>query len=110
VEADAVNWNQYFETIRSVCPWSYTAWRRGAISITVWRGIITPLGSWQAHIYLAPQHNPRQLRKMTERFNREREQEEWLYSHPRFGDYSTPVPCFIQQDRTVLESIRNRLK
>lgn len=106
MEADAANWELYFASIRSVCPWSNSAWRQGAIAITTWNGIIVPLGSWKARLYLAPKHNTRQLRKMTERFNRERSNEEWLYSHPRFGDNSTPVPCFIQQDRQTLEKIR----
>jgi hypothetical protein len=107
---EAVDWQHYFESIRSACPWSYTAWRRGAIAITLWRGIITPLGSWKARLYLAPKHNPRQLRKMSERFNRERPEDEWLYSHPRFGVNSTPVPCFIQQDRQKLENIRLNMR
>jgi hypothetical protein len=105
VEAKA-DWHSYFGLIKTVCPWSYSAWRRGAIEITEWHGIILPLGSQEARLYLAPQHNPRQLRKMSQRLNSQRPSEEWLYSHPSFGKNSTPTPCFIQQDRRRLEEIR----
>ena len=43
---------------------------------------------------------------MSERFNDTRPSEEWLWSHPDFGHYSTPVPVLIQQDRTSLEKAR----
>lgn len=107
---DAVNWNEYFCSIGSVCPWSLRSWRKGAIAITIWHGIITPLGSWEARLYLAPKHNPRQLKKMADRFNRTRPQEEWLWSHPQYQHHSTPVACFIQQDRKTLEMIRLNMK
>jgi hypothetical protein len=101
-----VDWNQYFESIKRVCPWSHVAFKRAAIDLTLWRGVISPLGNWEARLYLAPRHNPRQLKKMSDRFNRERPTEEWLWSHPTFGNHSTPVACFIQQDRQRLETIR----
>jgi len=102
-----VDWNLYFDTIKRVCPWSHAAWKRAAVDLTLWRGTISPLGNWEARLYLAPRHNPRQLKKMSDRFNRERPHEEWLWSHPSFENYSTPVPCFIQQDRKQLEKARN---
>jgi hypothetical protein len=47
---------------------------------------------------------------MADRFNRERPAEEWLWSHPSFAHNSTPVACFIQQDRQRLETIRFSLE
>ena len=105
-----VDWKQYFETIKTVCPWSHAAFKRAAVDFTLWRGTISPLGNWEARLYLAPRHNPRQLKKMAARFNIQRPTEEWLWSHPRFGNYSTPVPVFIQQDRSRLEMIRFSLE
>lgn len=101
-----VDWDSYFLSIKTVCPWSFVAHKRAAIDLTVWRGVISPLGNWEARLYLAPRHTPRQLKKMTARFNRERPDEEWLWSHPRFANNSTPVACFIQQDRFKLEKAR----
>ena len=110
----AVDWTEYFRSIKKVCPWSWAAWQRGEILITTWiprrfnnRSAI-PSGV-QAVVHLAD-HNPRQLKKMCDRFNRTRPEEEWLWSHPDFGHYSTPVPVFIQQDRFLLESARKNAK
>ena len=105
-----VNWKQYFHSIKTVCPWSHVAFKRAAIDLTLWRGVISPLGNWEARLYLAPRHNPRQLKKMSDRFNRQRPDEEWLWSHPKFEHFSTPVPCFIQQDRLTLEKARFNTK
>lgn len=102
----AVNWQQYFESIKPVCPWSLSAWNKKEIHITNWQSHIIDLDSYQARIYIAPNHNPRQLKKMCNRFNTYRTNEEWLWSHPDFANHSTPVPVFIQQDRDKLTSIR----
>lgn len=105
----AVNWEEYFNNIKPVCPWSLSAWNKQEIHITKWRSHIINLDSYQARIYIALNHNPRQLKKMCDRFNITRQHEEWLWSHPRFGNYSTPVPVFIQQDRAKLTSIRLKI-
>ena len=103
----AVDWEEYFYSIKTVCPWSWAAWLKKEIHTTNWRSHIIDLGSYQARLYIAPNHKPRQLKKMCDRFNAEREGEEWLWSHPDFGFNSTPVPVFIQQDRARLERARN---
>lgn len=103
----AVDWEEYFYSIKTVCPWSWAAWKKREIQITNWRSHIIDLGSRQAILYIAPKHNPRQLKKMSDRFNRTRQHEEWLWSHPDFSYNSTPVPVFIQQDRAKLERARN---
>lgn len=105
----AVNWEEYFNSIRSVCPWSITAWRKQEIQITNWHSHILELGSLQARVYVAPKHNPRQLKKMSDRFNAQRPNEEWLWSHPSYKHHSTPVPVLIQQDRAKLLHIRSKL-
>ena len=43
-------------------------------------------------------------------FNDEREDEEWLYSHPRYGGHSTPIGVLIQQDYALLSSIRSSMR
>ena len=104
---DAVDWTEYFQNIKKVCPWSTVAWRNKEIHITNWQSKIIDLGSYTARLYCTSSHNPRQLKRMTDRFNRERTHEEWLWSHPKFGNNSTPVAVFIQQDRHSLERARN---
>ncbi len=103
------DWCKYFNTIKPVCPWSYSAYKKQEIHITNWRSHILELDSYQARIYIAKHHKPRQLKKMSDRFNREREWEEWLWSHPDFGFNSAPVACFIQQDRATLDKIRTQI-
>lgn len=107
--ADAeVDWTQYFENIKEVCPWSYSAWLKREIQIISWQSRIIDLGSYKARLYTTTKHNPRQLKKMSDRFNRERQHEEWLWSHPDFGFNSTPIAVFIQQDRQGLEQARKK--
>lgn len=35
---------------------------------------------------------------------------EWLYSYPGYGDYATPVPVLIQQNRSTLTTIRDQMQ
>ena len=112
---EAVNdkelWTEYFHSIRHVCPWSYSAWKRGKIEIDLWKGVARDLGNLEARVNCIGKITPRMLKKIEKRLNREREFEEWLHSHPSFGVNSTPIPVLIQQDRLGLEIARkNHLK
>lgn len=106
----AVNWAAYFESIKTACPWSWSAQKKSLIDIQHWHSQAQDLEHYEARIYTAPNHKPRQLKKITDRLNRDRPLEEWLWSHPKYGHNSTPVPVLIQQDRSRLESIRKNLK
>jgi len=108
VAAVEVNWQNYFESIKKVCPWSLKAYTEGNIEITQWKGYPMDLDNLEARVYVS-KHNPRQLKKIHTRLNLERPIEEWLWSHPSFQDYSAPVPCLIQQDRDKLYSIRSKI-
>jgi len=99
-------WDTYFYSIRSVCPWSYSAWKRNKIDICLWQGVPKDLGELEARVYVLINATPRLLKKIEERMNNERETEEWLHSHPKFGVNSTTVPVLIQQDRLQLEKAR----
>lgn len=105
-----VDWTEYFCSIQKVCPWSWAAWQKGEILITVWKGTKSikniPLG-YQAVVHLSD-HNSRQLKKLSDNFNNTRDHEEWLWSHPKYKGYSTPVPVLIQQDRKLLEMARKK--
>lgn len=107
--ADAeVNWSEYFQLIRTVCPWSNTAWKYSLIDFQPWKNSVLDLQHYAARVYVYPT-KPRQLKKTTNRLNEKYHQYEWLWSHPDYQHYSTPIAVLIQQDRTQLETIRNNL-
>lgn len=108
-EAKNYDWMAYFESIKTVCPWSWSAVLCGAIDITHWHSQVKDLDKNKARLYLAPNHKPRQLKKICDRLNRNRPHEEWLWSHPKYGFNSTPVAVLIQQDRHTLEKARKNL-
>ena len=101
----SVDWGLYFLKIKAVCPWSYAAWQRGQIDI-VYTRTIKPLGDYAARVY-AIDLTKRRLKKLAKL--RDHGLDEWLWSHPEYGVYATPVPCLIQQDRAKLNSIRKQL-
>ena len=104
-------WENYFHSIRHVCPWSWSAWKRNKIEIVLWRGVPEELKGLEARVHILINAKPRLLKKIEQRLNSEKEFEEWLHSHPSFGINSTPVPVLIQQDRIGLENARkNHLK
>lgn len=105
--AVAVDWEQYFYSIKKQCPWSYVAWQQGQILV---RRLGQPqeLGDYQAIVYVSSL-NRRRLKKLCDKLNTS-EEYEWLWSHPSYGPYATPRPCLIQQNRRVLDEIRARIR
>jgi hypothetical protein len=108
--ADEVNWSDYFASIVSVCPWSKAYWQKQKIDICEWQEQIYPLGDYVARVYKLPNASAYKLNKLMKQFNEDRPKEEWLYSHPKFGRHSTPIPVLIQQDHQLLTDIRNNIK
>lgn len=104
-----VDWNTYFYSIRSVCPWSWRSWQQGCITIQKYGGNILPLGDYHARVYIHHNASARLLKKIHDRLNSEYPEYEFLWSHPIYKHHSTPKPCFIQQDRAVLEGLRDKL-
>lgn len=103
-----VNWDDHFNKIRDVCPWSVKPWKNGLIEISLWDGTIKPLDGLEARVYLCDR-NRRRLKKLCEKLNSQYEDQEWLWSEPSYGEYATPVPCLIQQHRAKLTSIRQKI-
>lgn len=101
-----MDWNEYFKSIKPVCPWSWASWSKGHIEIDSWEGHPKDLGNLDARVYTAPKRKFRILKKIAKRMNDEFPNEEWLWSHPDFGNNSTEIPVLIQQDRTKLEQAR----
>lgn len=104
-------WSEYFSSIVSVCPWSKAYWAKQRIDIQTWTGEkdITPLENYAARMWIHKQASGRLLKKIHNRLNELRDDEEWLYSHPCYKGHSTPVPVLIQQNRTILERARDAL-
>ena len=103
----AVDWLKYFDSIRAVCPWSYPAYQKGQIDIV--RGSkIRALEEYRARVYLLNNWSPRRIKKLATKLENCDEDHEWLWSHPRYGTYSAPIGCLIQQSRTELAEIRSK--
>lgn len=105
MELEAVKWEEYFHKIRVVCPWSWAAWKKGLIDFTHYDQGVVDLQGYEARVYLLDR-KPRLLKKIETRLNEQRENEEWLHSHPSFGPMATPVPVLIQQDKAHLAMVR----
>lgn len=104
----AVDWQGYFYSIRQSCPWSWAAWQQGKIAIQKWRSQVIDLEPYSARLYIVDL-TPRRLKKLCKRLDQDPKCE-WLWSHPRYGGDSTPVPVLIQQNRLQLNAIRDRLR
>lgn len=102
-------WEEYFHKIQDVCPWSLSAWRKGCIIITQWDGNVQDLNADEACVYIHKHASARLLKKIHNRLNTQYPQYEFLWSHPSYKHNSAPYACIIQQDRTVLNTIRHKL-
>ena len=104
----SVDWYQYFKSIRTECPWSYSAYIHNKIEICEYQGVVKPLGDLEARIYIvnAPTATVESLAAGLDYENR---QDEWLFSYPGYGPYATPVPVLIQQNRSKLNELRSKL-
>lgn len=101
----SVNWYQYFKSIRVECPWSYNAYLKGEIDIVPWDGSVKPLGQCLARVYVVDtDHSVEALAESLDYG-----EDEWLFSYPGYGDFATPVPVLIQQNRALLAKLRNNL-
>ena len=99
------DWPKYFEHIKPVCPWSSAAWKKGEIKVKYWNGKIEELGNNQAIIYICEGYNRRRLKKLCKKLDVDLHCE-WLWSEPSHGNYGSPVPILIQQDRRKLFDLR----
>ena len=100
-----VDWQKYFEHIKPVCPWSGAAWKKGEIKVKLWDGKTEELGNNQAIIYICKGYNRRRLKKLCKKLDVSLEYE-WLWSEPTHGEYASPIPILIQQDRRKLFDLR----
>jgi hypothetical protein len=102
---DNIDWAEYFKHIKSVCPWSNTAYQKGEIKIKVWDGEWEHLGDNKAIVYIVKNTNRRRLKKLCRKLDNSLEYV-WLWSEPRYGDYAAPTHVLVQQDRIELAQAR----
>ncbi len=101
-------WQEYFESIHDVCPWSLGWYKQGRIDVVQWMGIAHPLRHNAARIYISHGTPPKLLDKWQHYLNETKPREEWFYSHPYHGGYSTPYPVLIQQSQAKLNQARRK--
>jgi len=106
VNHQSVNWYQYFKSIRVECPWSYSAYLHGQIDIVDYSGDIQPLGKYLARVYVVNQ-SEQEVEALAQALDHG--EDEWLFSYPGYGDWATPVPVLIQQNRQTLADLRSKL-
>ena len=101
----SVDWYQYFKSIRTECPWSYSAYLKGQIHIVEYQGIVLPLGNYAARMYIvhAPNDTVEALAAALDHG-----EDEWLFSYPGYGEFATPVSVLIQQNRQRLKELREK--
>lgn len=106
VNHQSVDWHRYFNMIKAQCPWAWRAWGQGSIDIVAYTGEILPLGDYQARVYVI--HAPTEtVEAICHSLNYGHD--EWLFSYPGYGEWATEVPVLIQQDRSRLQELRNKL-
>lgn len=102
----SVDWYRYFKSIRSECPWSYAAYLKGKIDITEYTGKAIPLGEYEARVYVinAPEETVEAICAGLNYGS-----DEWLFSYPGYGPFAAPVSILIQQDRSRLRELRQKI-
>ena len=100
------DWNAFFAKISIACPWSQKYWNQNKIEIVEWTGEILELSNdCIARVYKHPTATPAELHEISTTMNRKRENEEWFDLLPDIG----PVGLVIQQDKALLNSIREEI-
>jgi hypothetical protein len=101
----SVDWGKYFDSIKEQCPWSLSAWLKNQIDVVDWEGSVIPLSPFQARIYTVGSDTE------AETLANELDvgEDEWLFSYSEYGEFGTPIPVIIQQNRKQLNYLRSKL-
>tara|TARA_Y100001937_G_C7073692_1_gene309585 strand:+ start:454 stop:855 length:402 start_codon:yes stop_codon:yes gene_type:complete len=111
------NWMMYFQSIQSVCPWSYKSYQQGRILIRDFDEdeIILRDINWDdrydAVVYQYAPWDCDDLEYIVESLNIESRNCEYFFSHPDYTkglNNQTVIPVVIQQDRAQLKQIRHQ--
>jgi len=113
---EEVNWSQYFDKIKGVCPWSRRAFMNDNIlfveygdkTFNTWRKFFSAV-KHEAFVYKCREKTSDWLQSKCDYMNKIDTTSEWLFSHPDGGENSTEIPVLIQQDREQLEHLRENV-
>ena len=118
-----VNWLEYYESIKPVCPWSYRAFVNGKI-ITIpytdntFRTFAACFDACRdeqgvetdCFVYVCEGKSIEWLSATVDEMDARYPNQEWLYSTPEDDDgNATPVPCLIQQRKAKLAELRHKI-
>ena len=113
-----VSWaSNYFAKIRGVWPWSYKAHMKDNI-LFIEGGGERCYGTWsyiykssnkEAFVFIEKGKNSEELNAICEKYEKIYKHVEWLWSHPDEGGDSTPVPVIIIQDKSRLQTLREKI-
>jgi hypothetical protein len=106
----SVDWLAYYKSIAKECPWSLRAYQQGLIDLQDWRDSksIPPLDHYHARVWHVP-YPDTVVEAMAEELDSIDPIHEWLFSYPGYGEYATPIPVLIQQNRQQLNQIRDKI-
>ena len=119
LKEDNIDWQGYYASIKSVCPWSYKAYMNDNILVIdyspncfkTWSCLFTGT-KYEAFVYKMPQVTAEELHTLCDHYNEtlgDKYKSEFLWSHNEEGGDSAPVPIIIQQDKAQLEKLRNKI-
>lgn len=118
-QEEEVNWvENYFLSIRKVCPWSLKFWcmnkilhikHTSACELT-WCAAFIAAKHHEAILFeYAREKSVDELFAITEVIEEKYPQLIAFWSHPIEKDNNTPVPCVIVQDRSTLTDLRKQV-
>jgi hypothetical protein len=110
-----VDWQAYYASIKRVCPWSYRSYMANKIltltyssrDFSTWGKFLKYTG-YDSVVYVCEDRDSAWLDAKCDELNAQQETYQWLWSHPAEGGDSTPVPVLIQQERALLEGLRQK--
>lgn len=112
-----VNWLEYFEGIKHLCPWSLAAYMKDKILHIKhpYKQEMTWVACFRRSKHEALLFEYKDditvdaLYAITEQIEAKYPDVIAFWSHPTEGDQNTPVPCVIVQDRQELTDLRKKV-
>ena len=109
------DWLKYYQSIKSVCPWAYKAYMNDKILLLDYDTKVLDTfisafraSSYEAMVITCEGKTSKWLEQLCDAKNALNGELEWLWSHPEHKYNSTPVPCIILQDRSLLTDLRTK--
>ncbi len=112
-----VDWTDYFNSIKTVCPHSIESFKGNRIKLVPFFNLLNET-AWINYVYkfdalLFMGDNGVSLgllKNLVDYLDNVYKDLEFYYSYPYEGKYSTPVPCLIVQNKSTLDAARREYK